>query len=120
MGNRIKRTTVFIEAVTVINTTALKADEVMGCYKDEFNRWVTTDENDKRWQVLPGNLRNENFCKFVNQYSMSDIIYYLMDRNTDYQTVMWEMLVEAVETTFKKARVTCIDDIYKYIVQHLI
>lgn len=120
MGNRIKRTTVFIEAVTLVNTTALKADEAMGCYKDELNRWVTTDGNDKRWQVLPGNLRNENFCKFVNQYSMSDIIYYLMDRNTDYQTVMWESLVEAVETTFKEARVTCIDDIYKYIIQHLI
>lgn len=43
-----------------------------------------------------------------------------MDRNTDYQTVMWEMLVEAVETTFKEARVTCIDDIYEYVVQHLI
>lgn len=84
MGNKIKRTTVFIEVVALTNSTAFKVGE------------------------------------FVNQYSMSDIIYYLMDRNIDYQTVMWEMLVEAVEITFKEARVTCIDDIYKYIVQHLI
>lgn len=51
---------------------------------------------------------------------MSDIIYYLMDRNADYQTVMVEALKNAVETTFKEARVTCVDDIYKYIMQHLI
>lgn len=120
MGNKIKRTTVFIEVVALTNSTAFKVGETVRNYKDDLNRWVATDENGKRWQNLAKNLRNENFYRFVNQYSMSDIIYYLMDRNIDYQTVMWEMLVEAVEITFKEARVTCIDDIYKYIVQHLI
>lgn len=120
MANSIKRTTVFIEVVALTNSTAFKAGEAVGNYKDDLNRWVATDENGKRWQNLAKNLRNENFYKFVNQYSMEDIIYYLMNRNVNYQTVMREMIVEAVETTFKEARVTCIDDICEYIVHHLI
>ena len=70
-----------------------------------------------KWKEI---LRNENFYKFINQYSMSDIIYYLMDKNADYQTVMTDMLIEAIETTFEETRVCCIDDIYNYISENLI
>lgn len=120
MANRIKRTTVFIEAVALVNSEAFKSGEKVGNYKDEFNRWIVTDGNGKRWRSLPGNLRNENFYKFINQYSMSDIVYYLMDRNEDYQTVLWESLVGAIETTFREERVNCLEDIYRYVVEHLI
>ena len=82
--------------------------------------WIAKDSNGKKWRNLTANLRNENFYKFINQYSMSDIIYYLMDRNADYQTVMTDMLVEAIETTFEETRVCCIDDIYNYISENLI
>lgn len=119
MGNRIKKDTVFIVAETLTDTNALKSGEISGNYKDD-NRWILTDSQGKRWQNLISNLRNENFYKIINQYSMSDIIYYLQSKNENYLTVMWEALVDAVKTTFRETRVTCIDDIYKYVSEHLI
>lgn len=47
MANSIKRTTVFIEVVALTNSTAFKAGEAVGNYKDDLNRWVATDENVK-------------------------------------------------------------------------
>lgn len=44
MGNKIKRTTVFIEVVALTNSTAFKVGETVGNYKDDLNRWVATDE----------------------------------------------------------------------------
>lgn len=120
MANTIKRTTVFIEAMAMTDSSAFGAGEAVGNYKDEFGRWIAKDSNGKKWHNLPSNLRNENFYRFENQYSMSDIIYYLMDKNEDYQTVMWGILVEAVNTAFKEATINCIDDIYRYVSENLI
>lgn len=74
MGNRIRKDSIFIVAETLTDSSAFKAGKVIGTYKDD-NRWVTTDTQGKRWQNLIGHLRNENFFKIINQYSMSDIIY---------------------------------------------
>lgn len=119
MGNRIKNDSIFIVAETLINSSAFKTGEVVGNYKDD-NEWIATDISGKRWQNLISHLRNENYFKIINQYSMSDIIYYMQSKNENYYTVMWEILVDAVKTTFKEARVTCIDDIYNYISANLI
>ena len=120
MKNRIKKDTVFIVAETLTDNSAFKASETIGNYKDDDDRWITIDSQGKRWQNLISNLRNENFYKIINQYSMSGIIYYLQSKNENYLTVMWEALVDAVKTTFMETRVTCIDDIYKYVSEHLI
>lgn len=45
MGNKIKRTTVFIEVVALTNSTAFKVGETVGNYKDDLNRWVATDSD---------------------------------------------------------------------------
>lgn len=119
MGNRIKKDTVFIVAETLTDTNAFKSGEISGNYKDD-NGWIVTDSQGKKWQNLISNLRNENFYKIINQYSMPDIIFYLQSKNEDYLTVMWETLVDAVKTAFKETRITFIDDIYKYVSVHLI
>lgn len=120
MGNRIRKDSIFIEVETLTDSSAFKVGDTTGNYKDDNNRWITTDSQGKRWQNLINHLRNENLFKIINQYSMSDIIYYLQSKNANYYTVMWEMLVEAVKTTFRETRVTCIDDIYKYVSENLI
>ena len=119
MANTIKRNTVFIECMALTNSQAFGAGECVGNYRKD-DMWIAKDSNGKKWRNLTANLRNENFYKFINQYSMSDIIYYLMDKNADYQTVMTDMLIEAIETTFEETRVCCIDDIYNYISENLI
>lgn len=119
MGNRIKKDSIFIVAETLTDSSAFKAGETIGNYKDD-NGWITTDTDGKRWKNLICHLRNENFFKIINQYSMSDIIYYLQSKKADYYTVMWEMLVDAVKNTFQETRITCIDDIYKYVSENLI
>lgn len=120
MKNRIKKDSIFIVAEILTDSITFKKGEIIGNYKDDTNRWIITDTNGKKWQTLISHLRNENYYKIINQYSMSDVIYYLQSKNEDYLTVAWNMLVEAVKTTFKEKRVTCIDDIYKYIVGNLI
>lgn len=119
MGNRIKKDSIFIVADTLTDSSAFKAGETIGNYKDD-NDWITTDADEKRWKNPICHLRNENFFKIINQYSMSDIIYYLQSKNENYYTVIWEMLVNAVKTTFQETRITCIDDIYKYVSENLI
>ena len=119
MGNRIKKNSIFIVAETLADSSAFKAGEVIGNYKDD-TRWIATDSNGKKWQNLIGNLRNENFFKIINQYSIEDIVYYLQGKNENYLTVMWKMLVDAVKITFAETRVTCIDDIYNYVSENLV
>jgi hypothetical protein len=53
---------------------------------------------------------------------MSDIIYYLMDKNVDYQTVDRELLEEAVFTAFKEMNFygATLDNVYNYISSNLI
>lgn len=119
MGNRIKRNSVLIIAETLTNNSVFNTGEIIGSYKDS-NKWITTDSEGKKWQILINHLRNDNYFKIINQYSMEDIIYYLQSKSENYLTVMWEILVKAVETTFVEIRVTCIDDIYKYISSYLI
>lgn len=119
MCNTIKRNSIFIECVTLTSSQAFGEGECIGNYKKD-NMWIAKDSNGKKWRNLIKNLRNDSYYKFINQYSMSDIIYYLMDRNADYQTVMTEMLVDAIETAFEETRVCCIEDIYNYISEYLI
>ena len=119
MGNRIKKDSIFIVAETLTDSMAFKFGEIIGNYKED-NRWIITDIKGKKWQNLISHLRNENYFKIINQYSMADIIYYLQSKNENYLTVMWEMLVDAVKTTFQETRINCIDDIYKYVSENLI
>ena len=119
MGNRIKKNSIFVVAETLTDSSAFSKGEIIGNYKDD-NRWIAKDSNGKKWNNLLCHLRNENYFKIINQYSMSDIVYYLQSRNEDFLTVVWEMLVDAVKTTFKETRVTCIDDIYRYVSANLI
>lgn len=119
MCNTIKRDSIFIECVALTDSNAFGAGECIGNYRKD-GMWIAKDSNGKKWRNLSKNLRNEHFYQFINQYSMNDIIYYLMEKNTDYQTVMWEMLVEAIETTFEEAIIYCIEDVYKYISENLI
>lgn len=120
MSNRIKRDSIFIVTESLTDNSMCNVGEIIGTYKDDANRWITTDFNGKKWQSLICHLRNENFHRVINQYSMQDIVHYLQSKNENYFTVMWEMLAGAVKTTFKETRVTCIDDIYKYVLENLI
>lgn len=120
MGNVIKRDTVLIIVEAQTNSSAFCVGEIVGNYKDEYGRWIAIDSNGKRWRNLATNLRNENYYRFINQYSISDIVYYLTDKNIDYQTVMYEMLVDAIRETLDTIQVTTLDDVYKYISQNLI
>ena len=120
MGNRIKRDSVFIEAKALTDSNACITGELIGNYKDDSGRWIFVDPNGKRWQNLTSHLRNENYFEIINQYFMGDIIDYLFRRNLSYQTVMTEMLIDAIQTTFKETRVVCIEDIYRYMVENLI
>jgi len=121
MGNKIKKDSIFVVAETLTDNSTFKVGMIIGNYKDDVNnRWITTDSNGKKWQNLICHLRNENYFRIINQYSMSDIIYYLQSKNENYLTVMGEMLTDAVKTTFRETRVICVDDIYKYITENLI
>lgn len=121
MGNVIKRNSVFVEAEVLLNNSASKAGDALAVFKFE-GKWITRDSQGKCWRMPLSILRNEHFFKVKAQYSMSDIIYYLMDKNTDYQTVLWESLEEAINTTFAELQIYGygIEDIYKYISQNLI
>lgn len=119
MSNVIKRNTVFIECMVLVDNNLFAAEEVIGNYKHN-DMWIVNDSNGKKWRNLTNNLRNENYFKFINQYTMMDIVYYLMSRDENYQTVLTEMLVDAIEKTFDEAWICCIEDIYKYISENLI
>lgn len=115
----IKRNSVFLSVEQLVDTNCSGSGEILGYHKDD-NRWLTKASDGKIYCAPPSSLRNDNFCRIINQYSMSDIIYYLMDKNPDYQTVPWELLEEAVDTTFRKSRLWTIEDIYNYITEYLI
>lgn len=121
MGNVIKRNTVFMECMAMRDITAFAAGEIVSVYRIE-NKWVTQDSNGKYFRIDSSFLRKDEFFKINKQYSMSDIIYYLMDKNVDYQTVCWELLEEAVLTAFKEMYFygATLDDIYNYISGNLI
>ena len=122
MGNVIHRNTVFIEAKNLVDFNSFNAGNIIGVYRDPYREsWIVVDPNGQRWCMCTSNLRNENYFKFIHQYSISDIIYKLMEINSDYETVMWDMLEDAVNTTFKEAKeLSSIEDIYKYISKNLI
>lgn len=117
----IHRTTIFIETESLVDSLAFNQGDKVGYFKGE-NKWLTKDKEDvhKTWRVFPEMLRNENLIKIIHQYAMSDIIYYLFDRNSDYQTVYWDMLEHAIKRTFEETRVSCLEDIYEYISSDLI
>lgn len=121
MGNVINRNTVFMKCMSLVDNNVFAAGEMISVYKIE-NIWVTQDLNGKYFRVPASLIRNEKFTEVEERYSMSDIIYYLMDRNTDYQTVCWELLEEAVLTAFKEMYFygATLDDIYNYISGNLI
>lgn len=118
MGNVIKRNSVFMESEMLVDSSIHKKGERIGLFKMEDgwkSRW-----QDKRVRHFASHLRNKNYHRIEKQYSMEDIVYYLQRRNRDYYTVMWEMLVDAVNTTFQETEVKCIDDIYDYVSENLI
>lgn len=121
MGDVIKRNTVFMECMTMKDITAFAAGEMVSVCRIE-NKWVTQESNGKYFRIDSSFLRKDEFFKINKQYSMSDIIYYLMDRNANYQTVAWEFLEEAVLTAFKEMRFygATLNDIYNYIPDYLI
>ena len=121
MGNLIKRNTVFMECMSLVDNNVFAAGEMVSVYKIE-NIWITQDSNGKYFRVPASLIKNEKFTEVEKRYSMSDIIYYLMDRNTDYQTVCWELLEEAALTAFKEMYFygATLDDIYNYISSNLI
>ena len=117
----IHRSTIFIETESLVDSLAFNQDDKVGYFKRE-DKWLAKDKEDvhKTWRVFPNMLRNEALIKIIHQYSMPDIIYYLFSRNSDYQTVYWSMLEDAVRETFEETRVTCLEDIYEYISSNLI
>lgn len=120
MANRIKRDSIFIVAKALTDSNAFKAGEVIGNYKDEAGRWIAKDATGKKWQNLAADLRNGSYFEFIDHYDIDDIIYYLFERRQDFQTVLWEMLVDAIKTTFEETTVCSLDDIYEYISHNLI
>ena len=120
MGNRIKKDSIFIVAEALTDNSAHVTGEIVGNYKECDNRWITTDSNGKKWQIFISHLRNANLFKIINQYSMEDIVWFLRERNENYLTVSYGFLVDAVKTTFQEARVTCIDEVYNYVLENLI
>lgn len=121
MGNVINRNTVFMECMSLVDNNVFAAGEMVSVYKIE-NIWVTQNLNGKYFRVPASLIRNEKFTEVEERYSMSDIIYYLMDKNADYQTVDRELLEEAVFTAFKEMYFygATLDDIYNYISGNLI
>jgi hypothetical protein len=121
MGNVINRNTVFMECMSLVDNNVFASGEMVSVYKIE-NIWVTQNLNGKYFRVPASLIRNEKFTEVEERYSMSDIIYYLMDRNTDYQTICWALLEEAVLTAFKEMYFygATLDDIYNYISGNLI
>lgn len=121
MGNTIKRDAIFIEAMAMKDNAAFGADEAVTALKFE-GKWITRDVNGKFWRLPVSLLRNKSLFTVNKQYSMSDIIYYLMEKNPGYQTVAWEFLEDAVDTTFAEANLYgCgVDGIYKYVSENLI
>lgn len=119
MCNTIKRNTIFIEAIALTNSEAFKTNEIIANFKID-GMWLSKDSNGKKWRNLTGNLRNEHYYCFVNQYSLNDIIFYFIGKNEDYATVASGFFQEAIETAFNESVITCIDDLYKYISCNLI
>lgn len=117
----IHRDTIFIETESLDDLLVYNAGDKVGYFKRE-KKWLTKNKKDnyKMWRVSQDVLRNEALVKIIRQYSMSDIIYYLFRRNSDYQTVYWDMLEHAIKRTFEETRVTCLEDIYEYISSNLI
>lgn len=120
MANKIRKDTIFIEAVALTDNQAYVTGEVLGNYKDQYNRWITINSENKKYRNLVSNLRNDNMYKVVNQYSLYDIVNWLYMRNTDYQTVYVEMLVDAIKETLENVRCTNLEDMYRYIATNLI
>ncbi len=120
MGNRIKRTTDFLIAKANLETLAFGCGEPIGIYKNEWGRWITTDTKGKGWQVLVAHIRNDALLTILEQYTYEDIAYWLQQRNPNYQTVMWDMLIDAIKTTLKETNVASLEGIYQYIAEHLL
>lgn len=119
MGNVIKRNTVFIEATAVTNSCAYEKGTRIGLFKRDSD-WLSKRDDGKYWKTFISHIRNEHYYSVNKQYSIEDIVDYLRRRNRDYYTVMWEMIVDAINTTFDETEVKCIDDIYEYVNANLL
>lgn len=116
---KIKHDTIFISVESQISNDYIIEGEVFGLYKTN-NVWLHRQNKCKLLRVTQNIIKNDNYFKVLKQYSMSDIIYYLMDKYPDCQTVMWEMLESVVNTTFDEVSLCTIDDICEYITKNLI
>lgn len=119
MGNVIKRNSVFIIGECLVDNTAFGEGEVVPFFRSD-DRWITIDSNGKRWRSVVSHMRNENCYRFVEQYTISDIVYYMWDRNSDFQTVFTEILVDAIKETLNTVYCTSLEDVYKHISENLI
>lgn len=120
MGNRIKKDSQVIIAKAKLKTQAFDREETFATYKDEWGTWVMTDSYGHHWSLLVSQIRNDDLLTILEQHSYSEIIYWLMERNSDYQTVMWDMLIDAIKTTIRETTIGSLEDMYKYISENLI
>lgn len=116
---KIEHDVVFISVESQINTDYIIKGEIFGLYKTN-NVWLHRQNEGKLLRAAQNIIQNDNYFKVLKQYSMSDIIYYLLDKHPDCQTVMWDMLEDAINTTFDEACLCTIDDICEYISKNLI
>lgn len=117
---KLKRTSEIVEAIALTNSAAFSEGEVVVAYKTEQG-WLTTDSNGKKWFLFISHLRNENLFQEIKQYTKHDVALYLMEKNSDYQTVATDILMDAIDETLNANEyVSGIEDMYDYISTHLI
>lgn len=119
MSNVIKRSTLFMETIALTNCIPFIEGECAGFFKWQ-GKWVVKDSNNALWTIAAKHLRNEKLFQIVKQWTMDDIVLYLMDRNEDYQTVDSHILEDAINTALMEGKICCIEDLYEYIVENLI
>ena len=115
----IKKSSVLLIVRTNVSAEPFSVGEIIGHYRRD-GKWMTRDSTGKTWCNLISNLRNPHYFQYLSQYSMDDILNYLLGQDADLQTVCTERLEKAVYDTFLETQITSLPDIYKYIRCNLI
>ena len=76
MGNKIKKDSILIVAETLTDSGTFKVGMIIGNYKDDVNRWITTDSNGKKWQNLHMSFKERKL--FQNHQSILYVRYYIL------------------------------------------
>lgn len=61
-----------------------------------------------------------NKDSLVKDYEVGDIALWLMERNENYQTVMWEMLEDVVITAIDECDPLTLEELYQYVLKNLL